>query len=55
MDVFIAFVVGVIIGGIICLLGLGLVVLEERQEYADGYAHGYHDGREETLHGNINH
>lgn len=47
MGGFIAFVLGLFTGAIVCLLGVALVFAGERLEYSDGYAQGYIDGKED--------
>ena len=45
----IAFIIGLLVGGIVCLFGVALVVSGERLEYSDGYADGYNDAKREEA------
>ena len=49
MGNFIAFVLGMLAGGIVCLFGVALVISGERPEYSDGYADGYNDAKREEM------
>ena len=46
----IAFIIGLLVGGIVCLFGVALVASGERLEYSDGYADGYNDRIKEKNH-----
>ena len=43
----IAFIIGLLVGGIVCLFGVALVASGERLEYSDGYADGDNDAKRE--------
>lgn len=47
MAPFIAFLLGLFIGALVCLFGVALVASGERLEYSDGYADGYNDAKRE--------
>ena len=49
MAPFIAFIIGLLVGGIVCLFGVALVASGERLEYSDGYADGYNDAKREEA------
>ena len=46
----IAFIIGLLVGGIVCLFGVALVASGERLEYTDGYTDGYNDRIKEENH-----
>ena len=45
----IAFIIGLLVGGIVCLFGVALAASGERLEYSDGYADGYNDAKREEM------
>ena len=49
MAPFITFLLGLFIGGIVCLFGVALAASGERLEYSDGYADGYNDAKREEA------
>ena len=49
MAPFITFLLGLFIGGTVCLFGVALVASGERSEYSDGYADGYNDAKREEM------